>query len=616
MSKNKEYLEIIKDKDPNESKNFAHYQSSLLGATLESTADGILVINHQGKIVTYNQQCKNMWKIPVPILKNKKEKNVFDYFLTLLKDPNDFQTKLDNLSSTPCLDTFHEIELNDGRIFEQYSIPQRIEDQIIGRVFSFRDITHRRKMEDQLIHQSTRDHLTNLPNRILLEDRLSQEIKSAKRNKKKVGVFFFDLDRFKLVNDSLGHIVGDGMLKEIARRLQNCIRESDTLARWGGDEFVVIMSDLEYQEQAIPVISLCQAAVEEIIYIENHSINITTCVGASFYPDDGDTPLMLIQNADTAANTAKSSGRNSYKFYTTKMNERALEELALGTDLQNALNRNEFFLQYQPLLNIQTRRVVGMEALIRWNHPTRGLIPPFDFIALAEENGLIQSIGEWVLKTACCQNKMWQDLGLPPIKIAVNVSGVQFRQANFLQIVKNALKTSKLAPEYLDIEMTESIIMENRDSFVTLLAELQSMGIGLVIDDFGTGYSSLSYLKRFPVNKIKIDKSFIRDLKSDDDSTAIVQAIISMGQKLKLSIVAEGVETEEQLAFLQSQNCDEIQGYYFNKAADNLDCERILLANYGKQGFYESIVPGSLSNTVLEELKPKSDLIPNYNQSR
>lgn len=599
--------DAIITKDPHHGEGMANYQSSLLGAALESTADGILVINNQGEIVTYNQQFKKMWNIPKSLLKGTKEE-IFDYFVTLLKDPRDFRIKLKNVILTPSSDAFNEFELTDGRIFEQYSIPQRIEEQIMGRVFSFRDITHRRKMEDQLVHQSTRDPLTGLPNRILLEDRLTQEIKSAKRNKKKVGIFFFDLDRFKLVNDSLGHTVGDGMLKEVAKRLQNCIRESDTLARWGGDEFIVIMSDLDYQEQAIPVISLCQTAIEEVMFIDNHSINITTCVGASFYPDDGESSHALLQNADTAANNAKSVGRNSYKFYTTKMNERALEELALGTDLQNALNRNELFIQYQPLVNIETRRVVCMEALVRWNHPIRGLIPPFDFIALAEENGVIQSIGEWVLKTACSQNKMWQDLGLPPIKIAVNVSGVQFRQENFLQIVKNAIAESKLSPEYLDLELTESVIMENRDSFMSLLDELQSMGVGLVIDDFGTGYSSLSYLKRFPVNKIKIDRSFIKDLKADDDSTAIVQAIISMGQKLKLRIVAEGVETEEQLSFLRSQNCDEIQGYYFNKAADVPDCEKILLANYGKQRFMSSIVPGSLSQLAVDDLEAKSRL--------
>ena len=599
--------DAIISKDPHHDEGMTNYQSSLLGAALESTADGILVINQQGVIVTYNQQFKNMWNVPLPLLESNKQE-IFDYFITLIKDPRDFQVKLKNAALTPSTDTFNEFELIDGRIFEQYSIPQRVDEQIMGRVFSFRDITHRRKMEDQLVQQSTRDLLTGLPNRILLEDRLIQEIKSAKRMKKKVGIFFFDLDRFKLVNDSLGHSVGDGMLKEVAKRLQNSIRESDTVARWGGDEFVVVMSGLDYQEQAIPVISLCQTAIEEIMYVDNHSINITTCVGASFYPDDGDEPYELLQNADTAANNAKAAGRNSYKFYTTKMNERALEELALGTDLQNALLRDEFFIQYQPLVNIETRRVVCMEALIRWNHPIRGLIPPFDFIALAEENGLIQSIGEWVLKTACCQNKVWQDLGLPPIKIAVNVSGVQFRQANFLQIVKNALSESKLSPEYLDLELTESVIMENRDAFMSLLDELQTMGVGLVIDDFGTGYSSLSYLKRFPVNKIKIDRSFIKDLKANDDSTAIVQAIISMGQKLKLKIVAEGVETEEQLSFLRSQHCDEIQGYYFNKAADVFDCEQILLANYGKQGYMASIVPGSLSRSVVEDLEEKSRL--------
>lgn len=588
------------------SKNTQNYQSSLLGAALESTADGILVIDNKGMIVTNNQQFKNMWKIPSKLLVSGNGVEIFDYLMSLMDDHGEYQTKLKNITTTPCLDTFQEMKLSDGRIIEQYSIPQRIGDEIIGRVFSFRDITHRRNMEDQLLLQSTRDPLTGLPNRILLEDRLHQEIKSAKRNKKKVGVFFFDLDRFKLINDSLGHIVGDSMLNNVATRIKSCIRESDTLARWGGDEFVVIMSDLDYQEQAIPVISLCQAAIEEIMYIDNHSINITSCVGASFYPDDGDTATVLLQNADTAANNAKNTGRNTYKFYTTKMNERALEELALGTDLQNALSKNEFFIQYQPIVSLETRKIVSMEALIRWNHPIRGLIPPFDFISLAEENGLIQSIGTWVLTTACSQNKFWQDLGLPPVKIAINVSGVQFKQDNFLGIVQYALTKSGLPPEYLELEITESVLMENRESFTSLMESLKNMGVGLVIDDFGTGYSSLSYLKKFPVNKIKIDKSFIQDLNVDNDSTAIVQAIMSMAQKLKLRVVAEGVETEDQLLFLNKLNCDEIQGYYFNRAADILDCERILLANYGKQSFYDSLLPGSLCQTAQDVLGKSS----------
>ncbi len=590
--------------DVDQRKNQGHnqYHSSLLGATLESTADGIIVLDADGHVITFNQQLQQMWGIPQSLLDRMEKKEIFDYFKDLMEDPWDFQMHMGDLNLNPCLDTCHELKLADGRVFEQYSLPQRIGDQIAGRVFSFRDISIRRNLEDQLIQQSTRDQLTGLPNRILLEDRLDQEIKSAKRHKKKVGVFFFNLDRFKLINDSMGHDIGDALLKEVASRLQNCIRETDTLARWGGDEFVVIMADLDVQHQAIPIIALCQSAIEEIMYIDNSSMNITTCIGVSFYPDDGETTAVLLQNADTAANDAKNSGRNAYRFYTSKMNERALEELALGADLQRALTNKEFFLQYQPLVNISTRRVVSMEALIRWKHPIRGLIPPFDFISLAEESGLIRSIGEWVLRTACRQNKAWQNLGLPPIKIAVNVSGVQFRQPHFLQIVKDALAQSELSPEYLDLELTESVIMENRDSFVSLLDELQEMGVGLVIDDFGTGYSSLSYLKRFPVNKIKIDKSFISDLSNDADNMAIVRAIISMGQKLKLRIVAEGVETEEQLYFLLAQNCDEIQGYYFNRPVDILDCEKILLANYGKHCFLNSILPGALSSTAKKEL--------------
>jgi diguanylate cyclase (GGDEF)-like protein/PAS domain S-box-containing protein len=562
MARQKKKLE--RDTTSRVSARKGNIETSLLEATLESTADGILVVDRQGAIVMYNQKFRKMWHIPPGVLKTGSDDEAIHHVLRQLKDPEGFVKKLMELYTHPEMDCFDEIEFQDGRIFERYSIPQLLGNEIVGRVFSFRDVTRRKQMEEQLLRQATYDALTGLPNRILLEDRIDQNIKHARRRGLKVGVLFFDLDRFKLVNDSLGHNMGDALLKSVAERLTKCIREGDTLARWGGDEFVIVLSDLKLEEDVISIIVACQTALEEVFIIDNRTLSITSSVGASFYPRDGNDSTILLKNADAAMYNAKSEGPNNYRFYRPQMNELAIEQLALETDLHKALEHNEFFLHYQPLVDLRTGQVKSAEALLRWRHPIRGLVPPLDFIEIAEETGLIQSIGEWVLNTACAQNKKWQDLGFPPIKVAVNVSGIQFKQKNIVQVIQKALSESRLDPQYLDLELTESSIMENTHTFMATMNAIKEIGVGLVIDDFGTGYSSLGYLKRFPVNKIKIDKSFIHDITTDEDDGAIVQAIIAMAQKLKLSVVAEGVETVDQVMYLQAHNCDEIQGYYFS----------------------------------------------------
>lgn len=571
-----------KKRNLSKAKSTADLDASLLQATLESTADGILVVNRNGKIVTYNQKFRKMWHIPLAYLKSAKDDKAIHHVLKQLVYPDAFVAKLMQLYAHPEIDCFDEIEFLDGRIFERYSIPQWVDEEIIGRVFSFRDVTQRKQMEEQLVSQATCDPLTGLPNRILLRDRINQEIKQAKRQHTKVAVLFFDLDRFKLVNDSLGHTIGDLLLQEVSHRLKKCIREDDTLARWGGDEFIIVLRNIEYREQIIPLIVLCQEMLEESFIIDNHNISITSSVGASFYPMDGKSTTVLLKNADAAMYTAKADGRNNYRFYNSQMNAQAVEHLALANDLHRALEGKEFFLLYQPLIDVKTQAVTSAEALIRWMHPIRGLISPLDFIEIAEETGLIQVIGEWVIKTACAQNKAWQNLGLKPIKVAVNVSGIQFKQTNIVQVVNNALLETKLDPQYLDVELTESSIMGNTNNYIHSMNELKKLGVGLVIDDFGTGYSNLGYLKRFPVNKIKIDRSFVRDINLDEDDRAIVKAIIAMAQQLKLRVVAEGVETLEQLAFLQSHNCDEIQGFYFSRPLNPQDFEK-MLANQGNK---------------------------------
>ncbi len=569
-------------------KNVKNLDASLLQATLESTADGILVVNGKGKIVTCNQRFRKMWRIPLSYMKSSNDEKAINHVLKQLLNPEVFIEKLGQLYAHPEMDCFDEIEFLDGRIFERYSIPQYINNEIVGRVFSFRDVTRRKQMEEQLFLQATCDPLTGLPNRILLRDRINQEIKHAKRQHSKVAVLFFDLDRFKLINDSLGHNIGDLLLQEASQRLKKCIREEDTLARWGGDEFIIVLRNIDFREQIIPLITQCQEILAESFYIDHHSITMTSSVGVSFYPMDGKSTTVLLKNADAAMYTAKADGRNNYRFYTPHMNDQAVEHLAFANDLRKALDDNEFFLLYQPLIDLKTQRIISAEALIRWSHPVRGLVSPLDFIHVAEETGIIQFIGEWVLKTACEQNKLWQKKGLGPIKVAVNVSGIQFKQNNIVQVVSSALSDSGLEAKYLDVELTESSIMGNNHIYIATMNELKKMGVGLVIDDFGTGYSNLGYLKRFPVNKIKIDKSFVRDISRDEDDKAIVQAIIAMAQQLKLRVVAEGVENKEQLNFLQTHNCDEVQGYYFSPPIKSEEFEELLL-NQKNKSFIEPL---------------------------
>lgn len=566
----------LPDKPTKKQESRSDLEASILQASLEATADGILVVDREGKIITYNQKFRKMWRIPMSFMKRAKDDMAVKHVLSQLKDPEAFLVGLMQLYAYPEMDCFDEIEFLDGRIFERYSIPQYIGDKIVGRVFSFRDVTRRKQMEEQLLQQATCDPLTGLPNRILLKDRINQEIKHAKRQHTKVAILFFDLDRFKIVNDSLGHNVGDSLLQVVSQRLRGCIREGDTLARWGGDEFIIVLTNIEYREQVIPIISLCQEALEEIFLIDNRSISITSSVGASFYPLDGTTATVLLKNADAAMYCAKADGRNNYRFYNPQMNAKAVEQLALAADLHKALEKKELFLLYQPMVDLKTQKIISAEALIRWQHPTRGLISPLEFIEVAEETGLIPLIGEWVIKTACAQNKHWQKLGIDPIKVAVNVSGIQFKQDNVVEVVEEALSEAGLAPQYLNLELTESSIMGDTQTYIYAMNALKRLGVGLVIDDFGTGYSSLSYLKRFPVNKIKIDKSFVRDIHTDEDDKAIVKAIIAMAQQLKLRVVAEGVETREQLTFLKNQHCDEIQGFYFSPPIRAEEFEKML----------------------------------------
>jgi len=428
-----------------------------------------------------------------------------------------------------------------------------------------RDITERKQAQAQLYHLAHHDLLTGLPNRLFFIDRLRQARALAKRFGQLVAVLFLDLDRFKIVNDTLGHSVGDEMLQQTAQRLTACVRESDTVARLGGDEFTVILGNLSSAEAAEKIAGKLLKALAQPLCIDGRELFTTASIGVSLYPQDGDDPVTLIKKADIAMYQAKARGRNNFQFYVPAMDLDAERRLAMENGMRRALERQEYVLHYQPKVDVASGRITALEALLRWQHPELGLLPPSEFIPLAEETGLIIELGAWALREACAQNRAWQDAGLPRVRVAVNLSGDQLQQQNFTATVARILEETGLQPRYLELEITETVIMRNPDFAAEILGELRSLGVHLAIDDFGTGYSSLSHLKRFAVNTLKIDKIFVRDIESSSTDAAITTAIIAMGNNLSLRIVAEGVETEGQLSFLRKQRCHEIQGFLFSR---------------------------------------------------
>ncbi|ABA58230.1 response regulator receiver modulated diguanylate cyclase/phosphodiesterase [Nitrosococcus oceani ATCC 19707] len=426
-----------------------------------------------------------------------------------------------------------------------------------------RDISERKHYEQELQYRVTHDTLTHLPNRILLRDRLIQVLAHAKRNQRLTAVLFLDVDNFKQINDGLGHLTGDKCLRTLAHHLAGCIRESDTLGRYGGDEFLIILSDLRSYSDVETLIKKIRATVSQPLKLNNNDVFITLSIGVSLYPQDGDDEEALLKTADAAMHTAKHSSPGQCRYYRPEMNVRGSELLALETDLHRALEREEFVLYYQPQLDVTTGQITAVEALIRWQHPNRGLVSPRDFIPLLEQTGLIEEVGKWGLNTACRQAKAWHSQGYP-IRMAVNCSARQFQQ-HFLDIVHQILQKQSLDPAYLELEVTESVVMQDTQSATYILQRLKEMGVTLAIDDFGTGYSSLAYLKRFPIHSLKIDCSFVRDVTKNEEDAAIAETILLLGNSLGLEVVAEGVETEAQMRFFQDRHCHRIQGYWIGR---------------------------------------------------
>jgi diguanylate cyclase (GGDEF)-like protein/PAS domain S-box-containing protein len=439
-----------------------------------------------------------------------------------------------------------------------------------------RDITEQKQVEEKIRHMAHHDALTQLPNRTLLYDRIGQAIAQAQRNDEVLALLFIDLDRFKTVNDSLGHPVGDRLLQAVAGRLVACTRSSDTIARIGGDEFVVLLGDLDRPEAARHVAQKILDSLSEPATIDGHELKVTPSVGICAYPHDGEDVGTLMRNADTAMYHAKQMGRNNYQFFTQAMNDAAQQRLVLENDLRYAVERGEFILHYQPQLDLKTDVIVGFEALVRWRHPQRGMVPPSEFIPAAEETGLIGPIGEWVLHEACSQARVWQKAGATQLQVAVNCSAQQFQREGFVETVGRILRETGMPALRLELEITESVIIHHSEEVNARFQALGDMGVRISIDDFGTGYSSLSYLKRLAIHQLKIDQSFVRDISSDPDDAAIVSAIIAIAHSLDLDVVAEGVETSEQLAYLRSLGCDTAQGYLFSRPLPAEDFERLL----------------------------------------
>jgi diguanylate cyclase (GGDEF)-like protein/PAS domain S-box-containing protein len=428
------------------------------------------------------------------------------------------------------------------------------------------DVSQNKQAQEKLNHLAYHDALTDLPNQVLFKDRLKQAIAYSRRSDQMHAVLLLNLDRFKTINDSLGYTAGDRLLQSVAQRLTSCVRESDTVARFGSDEFAILLTQISRPQDAANAARAIKEVLDQAFIFDEQEVFISTSIGISLYPHDDRDTAGLLKNAGAALDRAKVEGGNRYEFYTAGGTTRALKQLVLESNLRGALERSEFVVQYQPQVTIPDFHLVGMEALVRWQHPSLGLLYPSEFVPLAEESGLIIALGEWVMRNACLQNKAWQDAGLAPMRLSVNFSARQFQQPAFINAVAEILRETNLDPRWLELEITESSIMKEPDQAIEKLHELKLMGIRVAVDDFGTGYSSLNYLKRFPIDTLKIDKTFVADVCKDPHDTAIVRAIITLGHALDLTVIAEGVETQEQLKYLSSLGCDVVQGFLFSKS--------------------------------------------------
>ena len=546
----------------------------LLNAILDSTADGILAVRADGLVVHSNARFAELWGIPPEILKAKDDAALLAFVVDQVADPAEFIRTVDELYRSSA-DRLDSVTFKDGRIFERYSRPLLDANGIAGRVWSFRDVTAQRRLEEALRHQGLHDPLTGLANRVLFSDRVAQALDRSRRTQRKVAVLFVDVDNFKSVNDAFGHSTGDGLLVGISARLQSLLRPGDTVARFGGDEFTLVLEDLEADE-ALAAGTRIVAALGEPFKTAEREIVVHASAGVAMGIGGKVSADGLISDADAAMYAAKTHGKGRVEFYDDRMHSMVHTRMQLLNDLQGAVERREFILEYQPIFDLERAELNGVEALVRWRHPERGLVPPLDFIHLAEESGMMPELGEWILREACRQLELWQ-ADFPEggaLHMSVNVS-VRQLQPGFGEIVAAALSDHGIAPESLILEMTESVMAGDDPEAAGRLRELKMLGVRLAIDDFGTGYSSLSYLQQFPFDILKIDKSFVDD-ESEELHHPLTAAIVDMGRRLNLELIAEGIENVEQLDRLVSMSCDMGQGFYLARPCLAKDIETLL----------------------------------------
>ena len=556
-------------------------QKELAQVTLHSISDAVIATDAEGVVEYINPAAESLTGWTGEQARDQPVNTLFNVV--------NEQSRDEITSPVPrCLQTGHTITYPDHSAvlsrdgLEEHSIRASVSPirnqrgDVLGAVIVFSDVTETRRMAQQMAYQATHDVLTELPNRILLQVQLQGAIERAERSGLRLVLLFIDLDRFKSVNDGLGHTAGDALLKAVGVRLKNSSRKIDMVARFGGDEFIIVLENIQNETLPTLIASKVRKALEQPYMIDGRECFITASIGISLYPKDGKDAEALLKNADAAMYQAKENGRNNAQYYSEEMNIHSRERLLLEHELRHAMKRNQLVLYYQPQVDLKTGKVLGVEALLRWRHPHLGLIAPAEFIALAEETGLIIPIGQWVIQTATEQAKAWQNEGLPPLRVAVNLSPRQFIEQRVTGMIADILERSGLDPCYLELEITENLIMKDLDNAVATLQVLKSMGVQLAIDDFGTGHSSLNYLKRFPIDRLKIDQSFVRDINTNPDDAAITLAIIAMAHSMRLKVIAEGVETEEQFDYLKSRSCDEIQGYYFSHPLPADEVIRIL----------------------------------------
>ena len=674
---------------------------SLLRSTLESTYDGMLVVDLSGNIVSFNRRFTEMWNFPPEELNKPVDQMTIGFISTMMKAPDAFIKRFHEIVAKPDIESFDVLEFRDGRVFERYSTPQMIDGKPVGRVWSFRDVSDRKHAEDALLASERRyrhlfernlagvyrnsldgrildcndacarifgyksredllaqgafdvyfdpalrqtllerlkkegaitnlevrlrrsdgtpvwvlenmtlindedgnatclegtlfditdrkiaeqkieyhayhDELTGLPNRVLFKDRLTIALGQARRFRRCIAVMFLDLDQFKFVNDTLGHSAGDQLLWGVGERLSNAVREQDTVARLGGDEFTLLLSELSGEDDAVIIAQKILQTIAQPFVLEGQELFLTTSIGIALYPSDGDDAETLLKNADSAMYQAKERGRNTYQLCTPEMNRRAMERMTVQKSLRRAFEREDFEVHYQPIVKLATGDLIGMEALVRWHHPDKGLVDAKEFIEIAEEMRLLLGIGEWVLQTACRQVRSWQELSLQPITVSVNLSTRQFHQRDILRTVERVLLSTGLDPRMLALEISESTAMSNVDLTLEAVRQARDIGVRVWMDDLGTGQSSLKHLKRFGLDRVKIDQSFVRDIPSDASDGAIVSAVIAMGHALGLKVIAEGVESQAQLEFLRAQECEEIQGHFVSRPLPPLEMQELL----------------------------------------